>query len=99
MLFLYNEKPISIFLRENEYKISVEFCNIKMKMKPCQFRLFHRYLTGVSEKINENTETVELFLVKDSLNVTLSLKHYFQLNNAVKTAMAKKFGHGSEVFN
>ena len=99
MLFFYDEKPISIFMRENEHKIRIEFCNIKMKMKPCQFRLFHHYLTGVSEKINENTETVELLLVKDSLNVTLSLKHYFHLNNAVKTAMAKKFGHGPEVFN
>ena len=99
MLFLYNQKPISIFMNEDEHKIRVEFCNIKMKMKPCQFRLFHRYLEGVSEKIDENTETVELFLVKDSLNVILSLNHYFQLNNAVKTAMSKKFGHGPELFN
>ena len=99
MLNVYNQKPVSIFLHEGCGKIVIKFCNIKMKMKPCQFRLFHRYLTGVSEKINENTETVELFLVKDSLNVTLSLKHYFHLNNAAKTAMAKKFGHGSEVFN
>ena len=73
--------------------------NTRLVLNFAIFRLFHLYLTGVSEKINENTETVELLLVKNSLNVTLSLKHYFQLNNAVKTAMAKKFGHGSEVFN
>ena len=99
MLRLYDEKPISIFLRENDRRISVEFCNIKLKMKSCQFQLFHRYLGGVSQKINEDTDSVELLLVKDSLNVTISLHHFFQLNNAVKIVMSNKFGKDSILFN
>ena len=52
MLHLYNEKPISIFTIESDVKIRVQFCNVKMKMKPCQFKHFHKYLTNLSKKID-----------------------------------------------
>ena len=55
MLFLYDEKPVSIFMSGDDTRISVDFCNIKMKMKPCQFRLFHNYLFNTSKKLMENT--------------------------------------------
>ena len=99
MLQLYDEKPISIFMLEKNRRIRVQFCNVKMKMKPCQFRLFHNYLSKLSESINENTDFVELLLVKDNLNISLSLSHFLQLNNAVKTVMVNKFGDKSRILN
>ena len=92
MLQLYDEKPISIFMIESDIKIRVQFCNVKMKMKPCQFRLFHRYLTNLSKRIDSTTNSVDLLLVKDNLNVTISLIHFLQLRNAVESVMARKFG-------
>ena len=50
MLHLYNEKPISIFTIDSDAKIRVQFCNVKMKMKPCQLKHFHKYLTNLSKK-------------------------------------------------
>ena len=99
MLQLYDEKPISIFMLEKNRRIRVQFCNVKMKMKPCQFRLFHNYLSRLSKRINENTDFVELLLVKDNLNISISLSHFLQLNNAVKTVMVKKFGDKSRILN
>ena len=93
MLRLYDEKPIMIFTIDDDVKIGVDFCNIKMKMKPCQFRLFHNYLFSISKKLDESSDTVELLLVKNSLNVTISIGHFFQLFNAVSSVMNKKFGN------
>tara|TARA_Y100001970_G_scaffold43916_1_gene54833 strand:+ start:841 stop:1197 length:357 start_codon:yes stop_codon:yes gene_type:complete len=92
MLRLYDQKPISIFTLDDDIRIGVEFCNVKMKMKPCQFRLFHNYLFNISKKLNEKTDGVELLLVKDSLKVSISIDHFFQLFNAVSCVMNKKFG-------
>ena len=69
MLHLYNEKPISIFTIESDVKIRVQFCNVKMKMKPCQFKHFHKYLTNLSKKIDGSTSSVDLLLVRDNLNI------------------------------
>ena len=93
MLRLYDEKPIMIFTIDDDVKIGVDFCNIKMKMKPCQFRLFHNYLFSISKMLDESSDTVELLLVKNSLNVTISISHFFQLFNAVSSVMNKKFGN------
>ena len=93
MLRLYDEKPIMIFTIDDDVKIGVDFCNIKMKMKPCQFRLFHNYLFSISKKLDESSDTVELLLVKNSLKVTISINHFFQLFNAVSSVMNKKFGN------
>ena len=92
MLQLYNEKPISIFTIESDVKIRVQFCNVKMKMKPCQFKHFHKYLTNLSKKIDGSTSSVDLLLVRDNLNITISLNHFLQLCSAVQTVMSKKFG-------
>ena len=92
MLRLYNEKPISISMVNEDNKISVEFCNVKMKMRPCQFKLFHNYLYNKSKKIDGSDSSVELLLVKDNLNITISLAHFFQLCNGVQMVMSQKFG-------
>ena len=92
MLHLYNEKPISIFTIESDVKIRVQFCNVKMKMKPCQFKHFHKYLTNLSKKIDGSTSSVDLLLVRDNLNITISLNHFLQLCSAVQTVMSKKLG-------
>ena len=92
MLHLYNEKPISIFTIESDVKIRVQFCNVKMKMKPYQFKHFHKYLTNLSKKIDGSTSSVDLLLVRDNLNITISLNHFLQLCSAVETVMSKKFG-------
>ncbi|MAI86735.1 MAG: hypothetical protein CMF99_06195 [Candidatus Marinimicrobia bacterium] len=92
MLHLYNEKPISIFTTEKDVKIRVQFCNVKMKMKTCQFKHFYKYLTNLSKKIDVSTGSVDLLLVRDNLNITISLSHFLQLCSAVQTVMSKKFG-------
>ena len=79
-------------MKDDDSRIGVDFCNIKMRMKPCQFRLFHNYLFNINKKLIATTDKVELVLVKDSLRVTISLPHFFQLFNAVGSVMNKKFG-------
>ena len=91
MHLLYNEKPISIFMTNSDARIRVEFCNVKMKMKPCQFRHFHNYLNHLSKKLHSKTESVELLLVKDSLNIQISLNHFLLLSQAVQSVMRKRF--------
>lgn len=93
MLQLYNKKNVSISLVNQQRKISVNFSNITMKMKNCQFRLLYYYLNGKSKEINEDTTEVELLLVKDNLKVKLTLRHFFYLYNGVETVMAKRFKH------
>ena len=52
MFQLYNKKNISILWVNKKNKISVNFCNIDMKLKNCQFRLFYYYLNGKSKEIS-----------------------------------------------
>ena len=52
MQLLYEMKPISIFTVEKDARIRVQFCNKKMKMKRCQFRHFHKYLSSIIKKID-----------------------------------------------
>ena len=92
MLQLYNVEPISISFLESDRKIMIEFCNVKMNMNPCQFKHFHKYLTNLSKKIDGSTSRVDLLLVRDNLNITISLNHFLQLCSAVQTVMSKKFG-------
>ena len=73
MLQLYNEKPVSISMKQNKSVFNVEFCNIKMKLNMCQFKLFHNYLMNISENLTSDTNKVDLLLVRDSLNVTVSI--------------------------
>tara|TARA_Y100001970_G_C13982742_1_gene724040 strand:+ start:482 stop:781 length:300 start_codon:yes stop_codon:yes gene_type:complete len=92
MQLLYEMKPISIFTVENDARIRVQFCNIKMKMKRCQFRHFHKYLSSMIKKIDYSTESVELLVVKDSCNIIISLNHFLQLCKAVDAVMETNFG-------
>ncbi len=92
MLQLYKAQPISIYLVKNENRIGINFCNIKMKMAPCQFHLFHNYLINKSKSLKGSENDVELLLVKDNLSVTISLSHFLQLLAGVQVVMSKKFG-------
>ena len=93
MFQLYNKKNISILWVNKKNKISVNFCNIDMKLKNCQFRLFFYYLNGKSKKINGNTKDVELQLVKENLKIKISLNHFFHLLNGVEMVMKERFGY------
>jgi len=92
MLHLYNESPVSISIGDKEKLVNVNFCNIKMKLRFCQFKLFHNYLMGKIEKIQLETTHVDLLLVKDNLNVTIELSHFLQLCHGVQSVMAERFG-------
>ena len=45
------------------------------------------------KKLIENTNSVDLVLVTNSLKVTISVPHFFHLFSAVETVMNKKFGN------
>lgn len=92
MLQLYKEKPVLISMKQNKSIFNVEFCNIKMKLKMCQFKLFHNYLTNISGNLTSDIYEVELLLVRDNLNVTVSLDDFLELLNGVQSVMVKEFG-------
>ena len=98
MLSLYNEKPISISINSKN-RIKVEFCNVKMSLNPCQFRIFHNYLMGMSKSLNSSKDQVELLLVREELRVIISLSEFLQLCKAVQLVMVEKFGFKSLMSN
>ena len=91
MIQLYEETPISIFMSDQSRRITLEFCNITMKMKPCQFIRFNNYLDVLEKKIQTNTNFVTLRLVLDDLTVKISLNDFLQLNHGVQTVISKTF--------
>jgi hypothetical protein len=93
MFQLYNKKNISILWVNKKNKISVNFCNIDMKLKNCQFRLFYYYLNKKSKEINGKIKNVELQLVKENLKVKVSLNDFFYLLNGVEMVMKERFGY------
>ena len=93
MIQLYEETPISIFMSDQSSRITLEFCNITMKMKPCQFIRFNNYLDSFEKNINTNTNSVTLRLVLDDLTVKISLNDFLQLNHGVQTVISKTFKH------
>tara|TARA_B100000029_G_C17229420_1_gene834776 strand:- start:48 stop:347 length:300 start_codon:yes stop_codon:yes gene_type:complete len=99
MLELYNQKPINIFILDNDKRVNIQFYNIKMKMKPCQFKLFNNYLKKLSSEINEFTENIDLLLVKDGLTITLSLHHFLLLQKGIQTVIKNKFYHKAILLN
>ena len=98
MLQLYKQNPISISMVNRQKMVNVEFCNVKMKLKFCQFKLFHNYLTNKSGKLCSDTTHVDLLLVRDNLNVTITLDHFLQLCHGVETVMSDKFGYKSNKY-
>ena len=91
MLNIYNQKPISIFMHEGCGRLVIKFCNIKMKLKTCQFKIFNNYLINKSKTITSDTSKVELLLVKRNLTVTLSLSNFLQLMHGVKSVVQKEY--------
>ena len=91
MLNVYNQKPVSIFMHEGCGRLVIKFCNIKMKLKACQFKLFNNYLINKSKTISSDTSQVELLLVKSNLTVTVSLSNFLQLMHGVKSVVQKEY--------
>ena len=58
MLQLYKEKPVTISMLSSSKMVNVEFCNVSMKLKFCQFKLFHNYL------LNQLTHGVEAVMLE-----------------------------------
>ncbi len=90
MLNLYKKKPVSIYMHEGCAKINIKFCNVQMKLKLCQFKLFNNYLLNKSRKITESTTKVELLLVQNNLTVTVSLNNFLQLMHGVSSVVNKE---------
>ena len=98
MLQLYKQNPISISMGSSQKMVNVKFCNVKMKLKFCQFKLFHNYLINKSGKLSSDTTHVDLLLVRDNLNVTIALNHFLQLCHGVESVMLDKFGYKSNKY-
>lgn len=99
MLQLYNVEPISISFFESDRKIMIDFCNVKMSMSPCQFKLFNRYLIKLQRGIDAKTDFVEMQMVKDSLKIKIALEDFLKLVNGVETALINKFGYKPSMKN
>ena len=93
MLQLYKENPITISMLNKKRMVNVEFCNISMNLKFCQFKLFHNYLMNKMRDISSDTKEINLLLVRDNLNVTIDLDDFIQLTHGVESVMLQKFGH------
>ena len=93
MLQLYKENPVTISMLNKKRMVNVEFCNISMNLKFCQFKLFHNYLMSKMRDISSDTKEINLLLVRDNLNVTIDLDDFIQLTHGVESVMLQKFGH------
>tara|TARA_B100000401_G_C52652591_1_gene646151 strand:- start:68 stop:370 length:303 start_codon:yes stop_codon:yes gene_type:complete len=93
MLQLYKENPVTISMLNKKRMVNVEFCNISMNLKFCQFKLFHNYLMNKMRDISSDTKEINLLLVRDNLNVTIDLDDFIQLTHGVESVMLQKFGH------
>lgn len=93
MLQLYKENPVTISMLNKKRMFNVEFCNISMNLKFCQFKLFHNYLMNKMRDISSDAKEINLLLVRDNLNVTIDLDDFIQLTHGVESVMLQKFGH------
>ena len=93
MLQLYKENPVTISMLNKKRMVNVEFCNISMNLKFCQFKLFHNYLMNKMRDISSDSKEINLLLVRDNLNVTIDLDDFIQLTHGVESVMLQKFGH------
>ena len=98
MLQLYKEKPVIISLMKRKRIVYVEFCNVSMNLKFCQFKLFHNYLINKLREVNGETKAMNLLLVRDNLNVSISLDDFIQLTHGVESVMLQKFGYKSNKY-
>ena len=86
---IYNLNPISIFSTKNGKKIKIELGNIKMEMGFCRFAQFRNYINSLSQKINQNTEFVELRLVRKNLIIELSLNDFVKLCHSTEAIISE----------
>ena len=93
MLQLYKEKPVTISMMNRKRMVNVEFCNVSMNLKFCQFKLFHNYLMNKLREVNGETKEMNLLLVRDNLNISISLNDFIQLTHGVESVMFQKFGY------
>ena len=93
MLQLYKEKPVTISMMIRKRMVNVEFCNVSMNLKFCQFKLFHNYLMNKLREGNGETKKMNLLLVRDNLNVSISLDDFIQLTHGVESVMLQKFAY------
>ena len=93
MLQLYKENPVTISMVNKKRMVNVEFCNISMKLKFCQFKLFNNYLMNKMRDISSGTKEINLLLVRDNLNVTISLDDFIQLTHGVESVMLQAFDY------
>ena len=93
MLELYKENPVTISMFNKKRMVNVEFCNISMNLKFCQFKLFHNYLMNKMRDISSDTKQINLLLVRDNLNVTIGLDDFIQLTHGVESVMLQKFSY------
>ena len=93
MLQLYKEKPVTISMMNRKRMVNVEFCNVSMNLKFCQFKLFHNYLMNKLREVNGETKEMNLLLVRDNLNISISLNDFIQLTHGVESVMLQKFGY------
>ena len=98
MLELYKENPVTISMFNKKRMVNVEFCNISMKLKFCQFKLFHNYLMNKMRDISSDTKQINLLLVRDNLNVTIGLDDFIQLTHGVESVMLQKFGYRTKKY-
>tara|TARA_B110000444_G_scaffold107306_1_gene101464 strand:- start:1933 stop:2235 length:303 start_codon:yes stop_codon:yes gene_type:complete len=91
MLQLYKEKPVTISMMNRKRMVNVEFCNVSMNLKFCQFKLFHNYLMNKLREVNGETKEMNLLLVRDNLNISISLNDFIQLTHGVESVMLQKF--------
>jgi hypothetical protein len=93
MLQLYKEKPVTISMINRKRMVNVEFCNVSMNLKFCQFKLFHNYLMNKLREVDGETKEMNLLLVRDNLNISISLNDFIQLTHGVESVMLQKFGY------
>ena len=98
MLQLYKENPVTISMLSKKSMVNVEFCNISMNLKFCQFKLFHNYLMNKMRGISSDTKEINLLLVRDNLNVTIGLDDFIQLTHGVESVMLQKFGYKAKKY-
>tara|TARA_B000000475_G_C15845196_1_gene385659 strand:+ start:389 stop:691 length:303 start_codon:yes stop_codon:yes gene_type:complete len=98
MLQLYKEKPVTISMMNRKRMVNVEFCNVSMNLKFCQFKLFHNYLMNKLREVNGETKEMNLLLVRDNLNISISLNDFIQLTHGVESVMLQKFGYKSNKY-
>ena len=98
MLQLYKQNPVTISMLNKKRMVNVEFCNISMNLKFCQFKLFHNYLMNKMRDISSDTKGINLLLVRDNLNVTIGLDDFIQLTHGVESVMLQKFGYKTKKY-